>query len=425
MNFNQVEDELGRREKSNDLIRVGIAGTGFIGRGLVNQVGLLKGIKLSCVANRNLEKALRVLKDAGIPAAGIACCETVSKIKEAVAGGKVAVLKDIQMLVEAEPDIIVDCTGDPQAGAALAVSVLEQGIDFVAAPEMDSIAGYALNKIARDKGAIYSGADGDEPGVTMGLYRYVSMLGFRVVAAGKFKGYYDRFANPDTVKPWSTRYAQNPYMISSFADGTKMNIEMSILANASGLTPEKRGMHCPRASLDTVPKVLSLKEQGGILESEGVVEVIQGVEPAGGVFVVASTPNPQIKLDLQYFKMGDGPNYLFYRPYHLCSIEMVVSIIRVAIHRETSIVAQRSVAGVLTCAKKNLKAGDELDRIGGYSFYGLIDRQETIMEQGLLPAVFAPGARLLKDKETDEPLTFDEVEIDRDSILYRLWLDSI
>lgn len=421
MIFSQVESELAKRENANDPITVAIAGTGFIGRGLINQLGLLRGIKLAAVANRTVDKALLVLENAGILVDNITVCNLGSEIKQAKKSGKIMVASDVLLLVETGVDVIIDATGDPQTGAVLALSAINNGINYIAAPEMDSVAGLSLSKIASEKGVVYSGADGDEPGVTMGLFRYVSMLGFKIVAAGKFKGFYNRYANPDTVKPWSDKFKQNPYMIASFTDGTKMNIEMALLANASGLFPDKRGMHFPQGTLEDVPKLLCLKDQGGVLDREGVVEVVQNVEPSGGVFVVASTTNTQIKQDLQYLKMGDGPNYLFYRPYHLCAIEMVISIIRAVIHGEASIAPRKRVAGVLTVAKKSLEAGEILDNIGGYTFYGQIDQDEVIRKQGLLPVVLAPGTRLIRKKTTDEPIALDDVDIDQSSQLYKLW----
>ncbi len=424
MLFDQVESELAKKEKNNDPIKVGIAGSGFIGRGLIHQIERIKGIRLTAVANRNLEKALLVLKQAGKRKSEIKVCTKDQELKKAATDGKIAVLNNVFYLIQADVDIIVDCTGDPVPGAILAKSALDIGRHFIAAPEMDSIAGPSLKKIADTKGVVYSGADGDEPSVTWGLVRYVSMLGFKIVAAGKFKGFYNPFANPDTVKPWAIQYEQNPYMIASFADGTKMNIEMAILANASGLIPDKRGMHCPEGTLHAIPDILQTKEQGGILSSTGVVEVVLNVEPSGGVFVVASTTNQQMKKDLKYLKMGCGPNYLFYRPYHLCSIEMVTSIIRAAIHGEASIAPQKRVAGVLTVAKRDLKPGDILDKIGGYNFFGQIDKECMIREQGLLPVALAPGVRIIKNKKQKEPITFEDVEIETDSLLYKLWKDE-
>jgi len=214
-------------------------------------------------------------------------------------------------------------------------------------------------------------------------------------------------------------------MISSFADGTKMNMEMAILANATWLIPDIRGMHCPQATLDTVVKVLNTRGQGGILNSTGVVEVVQSVEPSGGVFVVATTSNPQIRKDLKYLKMGEGPNYLFYRPYHLCAIEMGFSIIRALLHKEATIAPNGdAVAEVIACAKRDLKPGEVLDDIGGYSFYGLIDHKKTVREQRLLPVGLAPKSRVVRPIKVNHPVILDDVEIDQNTVLWKLWQQS-
>jgi len=255
----------------------------------------------------------------------------------------------------------------------------------------------------------------------MKLYRYVSLLGLDIVAAGKFKKFYDRFATPESVKPWADRYNHNPFLIASFTDGTKLSFEMTQLSNATGLFPEVRGMNCPRATLDTVAEVLRLREQGGILNSKGVVEVVRDVEPSGGVFVVATTSDPEIMQYLQYLKMGDGPNYLFYRPYHLCSIEMPLTIIFAVLSGEATIAPQgKPVAETLAVAKRDLPPGDVLDGIGGYTFYGLIDKAQVVRSEKLIPAGMAQGARVIKPIKKDQPISLDDLEMDYGSNLWKL-----
>ncbi len=200
-----------------------------------------------------------------------------------------------------------------------------------------------------------------------------------------------------------------------------MNLEMTILANATGLVPDVRGMHCPEATLDTVTQVLLPKDEGGILQSTGVVEVVKGAEPSGGVFVVATTSHPQIRKDLQYLKMGDGPNYLFYRPYHLVGVDAIISIVKAVLSGD-AIISPKGipVADTLTVAKRDLKPGDTLDSIGGYTFYGIIDKAEIVKEQTLLPVGIAPGGKLLRHVKADEPILLDAVEIDQNSRLWKL-----
>jgi predicted homoserine dehydrogenase-like protein len=414
-----VTEELSVREAARDQIRVGIAGAGFIGRGLINQISLVKGIKTVAVAGRNTDKAAAVLNKAGLK---YSFCKNPAQLRQAAGDDSVGIVADPLLLSEADVDIVVDCTGNPGVGAALCLAVIAQGKHFIASPEMDATVGPVLQKAASAKGVVYSGADGDEPGVAMGLYRYVSLIGMDVIAVGKFKGYYNRFATPSSVKPWADGYRQNPYMISSFADGSKMNIEMAILANATGFVPDVRGMHCPSATLNTVTEILRTKEQGGILQAAGVVEVVRDVEPGGGVFVVAATTHGQVKEDLRYLKMGNGPNYLFYRPYHLGAIETILTIVRVVLYGHSTISpAGQPVAEVICAAKKDLEPGDVLDSIGGYSYYGLIDCSHVVRKQALLPVGLAEGAVVVNPVRTGEPIRLKDIEADQDSLLWKLW----
>lgn len=412
---------LTQREKNGQPIRVGIAGTGFVGRALINQIQFMKGITIFGVANRREKKAARVLKDSP-SSPTYQFCKTVRELEEVIRSKKIGIVEDPLQLAAVDLDIVIDCTGDPQLGAQLSLSCIDSGKHFIAAPEMDATVGPILHYLAQKKGVVYSGTQGDEPGVTMGLYQYVSLLGWEIVAAGKFKDYYNPFSNPQSVKPWADKYQQNPWMIASFADGSKMNMEMAILANATGLVPDVRGMHCPTSSLEKVAEIMATQEQGGILKKKGVVEVIQGVEPSGGVFVVATLKHPQLIKDLAYLKMGPGPNYLFYRPYHLCGMEMGLSILQAVLCQMATIAPQGApVAQVITMAKRDLKIHEQLDSVGGYTNYGLVDRSEVVHHLDFLPLGLAKGCYLTRPIKAGEPITLDSVVGQEDSVLFRLW----
>lgn len=412
--------ELDYREACSSPIKVAIAGTGFIGRGLINQISLMKGIRVVTVCNRNPEKASNVLTQANLPFKNRLCI-TQEELNNTLNNGEIGIVTDPLLLAGTDVDVICDCTGDINTGAALGLAAIENGKHFITNAEVDATVGPVLNKLSTEKGLVYSGVDGDEPGVIVKLQRYVSLLGLEIIAAGKFKKYYNRLATPSSVKPWADKYGHNPYLISSFTDGTKLSFEMTQVSNATRLIPEIRGMHCPRANLNTITDVLCLKDQGGILHSKGIVEVVFDVEPSGGVFVVATTNHPQIVKDFQYVKMGDGPNYLFYRPYHLCAIEMPIAIINAVLSGEATIASKgKPTAEVLAVAKCNLQPGDVLDGIGGYTYYGLIDKAKIVKDQNLLPAGMAQGARVIKPINIDEPISRDVVEVDQESVLWRL-----
>ncbi len=242
-----------------------------------------------------------------------------------------------------------------------------------------------------------------------------------VIAAGKGKNNpLDREANPATLADYAREKGSNPYMMTSFVDGTKSMVEMACLSNATGLKPDCRGMHAPNVDIGELLDVLKLKEQGGILDNNGVVEFVIG-DLAPGVFLVYTTKNKILAEELKYLLMGDGPNYLLYRPYHLTSMETPISIARVYFYNEPTMVpAGGLVSEVVTIAKKDLKAGDRIDRIGGYTVYGLIEKYAFAKEQGLLPIGLSEGAVLKKDVKKSSPINYGDIELAGASLVHTL-----
>lgn len=410
-------------EQEKRPVRVAVAGFGFIGRGLVNQSTLMHGIQISLVYARDFNA---VQSHAAASSVIYEYCRNAREVLMAYDKGRIPVVDHPGLLLESNADIVIDTTGSPEFGAWLCWQSLLAGKHVVATPEMDICIGPWLNQLARAKNLVYSGQDGDEPGVVMNLYHYVASLGFEITAMGKFKNFNDRYANPDSVLPWT--FGQNPYKISSFADGSKMNIEMGTVCNATGFTPDVRGMHCQTASaLEDVTRLMRPKEEGGLLSKKGVVDVVKGVKPYAGVFVVARTDNSQIRSDMTYYKMGEGPYYLFYRPYHLASVEILIGAANACLNHVSTIqpVSDRPVADVAVFAKKDLAKGDKLDCIGGFCYYGLMDNFETLQGEQYLPVSMAEDAVLLQDVKKDEMITLDKVMIRGDSVLWKLRSDML
>lgn len=421
MNYTNAREELLYRESSGNSIQVAIIGHGFIGRGLINQILQMKGVRVAAVAGRDANRVANTLKALNRGLETMICSGHL-EINRAISEGKTAIVTDPLVVAMADIDVVVDCTGDIVLGAMMCMAAVEEKKHYIAAPEMDAVVGPALKKLADKNGVVYSGYDGDEPGEAMGLFRYVQLLGFEIVAAGKFKGFYDPLYTPDSSRPFAEEYGQNPYKAASFADGTKMSMEMGILANATGLIPDIRGMHCPSGTLETVTEILRPASEGGILKHKGVVEIVRGVEPSAGVFVVAYASHHQLRDDLRYMKMGDGPRYLFYKPYHLCGVEMPFSILKAVLFREAAIAPMGdAVAQVFAVAKRNLSLGEVLDDIGGYTFYGLLDHAARVKEEKLLPAGLAPGARIARAVPAGQPITLEDIESDMDTLLWQLW----
>jgi predicted homoserine dehydrogenase-like protein len=204
-------------------------------------------------------------------------------------------------------------------------------------------------------------------------------------------------------------------MCAAYTDGTKLNIEMALVANAAGLIPPRRGMTGPRAG--HVREVLERFDLDS-LRDPGVVDYILGAEPGGGVFVVGRCGAPVQREYLRYYKMGDGPYYLFYRPYHLCHLETVYALGSVAVDRRPLFAPlERPVAEVVAIAKTDLSAGTVLDRaIGGDHAYGEIEERTVADAAGAVPiCLLEPDdgqpARLTSDVAKGEPILWSSIEL--------------
>ena len=430
-------------------IKVGLAGLGQMGKGLLSQIRELKGMEVVALADLDIEKTKRTLSDLGISKddysfidsknnsgkesidiSGIKLTKDIfsSKardlIKETISGGKLIYSDSLSVLFDiAEIDIIVDATGNPETGAYIALNTIVASKKHLVTlnVEMDVTIGPILRDLAAKHGVIYTLSAGDEPPAAKELFDFIDSLGMEVVAAGKGKNNpLDREADPTSLADYAREKGSNPYMMASFVDGTKSMVEMACLSNATGLKPDCRGMHAVRANTGELLDILKLKKQGGILDNNGVVEFVIG-DLAPGVFLVYTTKNKILAEELKYLLMGSGPNYLLYRPYHLTSMETPISIARVYFYDEpTMIPAGGLVSEVVTIAKKDLKDGDRIDRIGGYTVYGLIDEYDIAKEQGLLPIGLSEGAVLKRDIEKSMPVNYDDVDLVNDSLVYAL-----
>ncbi len=378
--------------KQNGSIKIAIAGAGYMALGLVNQINLCGGIEVVAISSKTRAKAENLS----------------SKLKDS----NTIIMDNIDELVKSDAQFILDLTGNVEVGARLGVASLENGKHFMASAETDATVGPVLAKIARKKDLIYSNMWGDEPGLIKGLYDYAELLGFEIIAIGKFKGYHNTQANPDTVKPWADKSGQNPFVISSFADGSKMSMEMTVTSNATGFIPDVRGMHLPKGSLEEVADLLKLKSEGGIISQKKVIEVIVGAKPSGGIFIVIRSENPEIMASMNYYKQGEGPNYLLYMPYHMPGIEMIYGVIEMMMLKKSMVEPlDIPVSDVLCLAKRDLTIGDKLGPIGGYDYYGEIESAEIADQLDALPLGMASDAVMLKAIKQGEIITRESVKI--------------
>ncbi|MCE5330138.1 NAD(P)-dependent oxidoreductase, partial [bacterium] len=321
-----------------------------------------------------------------------------------------------------EINVVIDATGKPDIGAFISFnSIINKKHVVTLNVEGDVTIGPILRKLAINSNVVYTVSAGDEPAAAKELFDFASVLNLQVVAAGKGKNNpLDKYATPEILKEFAKSKGSNPYMMTSFVDGTKSMIEMACLSNATGLIPDVRGMHGPKANIKDLTKILVPKKDGGILSRTGVVDFVLG-DLAPGVFLIYTTGSGFIRRDLEYLKNGSGPYYLIYRPYHLASIETPISIAKAFIYNEPTIAPDYGfVSEVMSLAKKDLKPGDILDGIGGYTCYGLIELHNIMKKEKFLPIGISEGCVVKRKISKDEPVKYDDVEINENSILVNL-----
>ncbi len=405
-----VDTELEKRERSGKPIRVGLVGAGVMGRMIALQLLTpIIGMKLVAIANRTVSKAERAYKEGGIQ--NFNTVSSKQQLQASIEKGEFAVTDDPLLLCTADGiDAIIEVTGTVEFGANVVLQAIENRKHVVLVnAELDSTIGPILKQRADKAGVILTNIDGDEPGVAMTLLRYLKTLGFRPVGAGNLKGMIDPYRTPDTQKEFALKYDQNPRIVTSFADGTKLSMEEAILANASGFKVGKRGMYGPKcAHVKEMTKLLPADQ----LLNGGLVDYALGAEPYTGAYIIVHEENPIKQKHLSYLKMGDGPFYLFYTPYHLPHIQLPSTVARaVLFHDATTAPLNGPSCDVITLAKRDLKAGEILDGVGGFTCYGVIDNADVVKKNNLLPMGLTEGIRLKRNISKDSVLTYDDIEI--------------
>jgi predicted homoserine dehydrogenase-like protein len=405
-----VDNALKRRQAEGRPIRVALVGAGFMGRGVVNQVvNSVPGMELVAIANRTVAKARDAYEQAGL--AGIVEADDAAAVDRAIAAGTPVVSSSYEAVVDAERvEAVIEATGNTEYGAHVVVRAIEAGKHIVLLnAEVDGTAGLALRTRAEKAGVVYTGCDGDQPGVQMNLIRFVRSIGVTPLVAGNIKGLQDEYRNPTTQEGFAKQWGQDPYMVTSFADGTKVSFEQALVANAAGFSVEKRGMRGAdhRGHVDeltTMYDVDALKELGG------VVDYVVGSKPGPGVYVLGTHDDPRQQHYLNLYKLGTGPLYSFYTPYHLCHFEVPLTVARAVLFADAAIVPGDEVkVEVVTTAKTDLAAGREIDRLGGYDTYGVAETYAATKAGNLLPMGVAEGCVLKHAVAKDQVLTYDDV----------------
>ncbi len=407
-----VDRALKAREEQGKPIRVGIVGAGFMSQGLANQIAhSTPGMRVTAISNRKPEKALSVLRYAGFADARLV--DSATELDREIEAGRPAATEDALLIARSEHvDVVVDATGSVEFGAHLVLEAFKHGKDVVLLnAEIDATIGPILQVYARKHGVILSACEGDEPGVQMNLVRWVKGLGLIPRVVGNIKGLQDPYRNPTTQQGFAERWGQNPAMVTSFADGSKISFEQAIVANATGFKVKSRGMSRGKEYRGDVMKIGELYDIDELRQIGGIVDYVVGT-PLTKVYVLAEHTDPKQRHYLNLYKMGEGPLYPFFTPYHLVHFEVPNAIARVALFRdEIAPPLAGPVVEVCAVAKRDLMAGEVLDNSGMYMTYGEAVNVEEMSAKQYLPEGLVEGCKLKRNLTKDAVITYGDVEL--------------
>lgn len=381
----------------------------------------MPGMKIVAIANRNAGNAQRAYKIAGD--LNTLEVRNVAEMDAAIASGKSTYTDNFDAICESEQvEVLIESTGHIEFGANVTLKAINCGKHVATMnAELDGTVGPILKVYADKAGVIFCGCDGDQPAVQLNLYRFVKSIGLTPLLCGNIKGLQDRYRNPTTQESFAKQWGQTPSMVTSFADGTKISFEQAIVANATGMKVAKRGM-LGYESKGHVDNMIDFYDHEQLRELGGIVEYVVGAQPSPGVFIYASNDGDATQAHyLNYGKLGEGPLYSFYVPYHLTIFEAPLSAARVALLNDSVISPiAGQVVDVITTAKIDLKAGEKLDGLGHYMTYGQCENTEITKNENLLPMGIAEGCVLKRDISKDDVITYKDVELPNDSLAVKL-----
>lgn len=402
---------------------IGIVGVGSMGKGLLYQSTVTPGIRCAVVCDTDIQRCIDALQQFKLSYQVVSDAEGLRVANE---HGHVAVCEDDRLVTEGQGiNVMIEATSAIASAGDRAITALERGKHVVLMnSEIDLIFGPLLARIAASNNVVCTSCDGDQYGILKHLIEETRMWGFDLVMAGNIKGFLDRYANPTTIIPEADKRNLDYRMCTSYTDGTKLNIEMAIIANACRLRTNVPGMlgH-PMADVGEIFDFFDFDKLWQ--ERVPVVDYILGATPGGGVFVVGYCDNPYQKSMLSYYKMGPGPYYLFYRPYHLCHIEAMSTVLR-ALSGDCFLSPDFGFqTNVFAYAKKDLQAGESLDGIGGYTCYGKIENCGVGGVNPGLPVCLAQDLMVKRAIAKDSRIGIEDVVYDPERADFRMYRGAL
>ena len=431
--------QLQQRAADGRPVRVGLIGAGKFGSMYLAQIPRTPGVHLLGIADLDPQAAWCNLERVGWDAQRV----RAQSLDAALRDGSTHVGDDWRALVRhAAVDVVVECTGSPVHAVEHCLEGFAHGKHVVnVTVEADALCGPLLARRAEHAGVVYSLAYGDQPALICDLVDWARTCGFAVVAAGRGHKWLPHYceSTPDTV--WghygltpqqAARGGLNPKMFNSFLDGSKPGIECTAVANATGLTVPSNGLLYPPASIEDIPFVTRPRNEGGVLERKGMVEVISSLEPDGrrighdirmGVWVTVEGETDYIRNCFEEYNAHTDPSgryFTLYKRWHLIGLEVGYSVASIALRGEANGAAVCWNADVVATAKRDLKPGETLDGEGGYTVWGKLLPAAVSLQRGGLPLGLAHQVKLLRPVAKGQSLGWDDVAIDTTTRAYAL-----
>lgn len=419
-----MRDTLARLQALDQPIRLAIVGAGAMGKGLFYQSLITPGVRCVALADRRIERCIACAETWHIPYRVVSSLEAMHR---AIEEGVIAICEDGDLLARCSlADVLLEATSSIIPAAQFALAAIEHHKHLVLMnAEIDLIFGpYLLGQAQKNK-VVYTSCDGDQHGVIARLVREVQVWGLQIVLAGNVKGFLDRYSNPTKIIPEADKRRLDYRMATAYTDGTKLAIEMALVANGLGMMAPSVGMHGPRATF--VRDALELFDLEAARTSPAPwVDYLLSAEPGGGVFVIGYCQEPYQRAMLEYYKMGSGPYYVLYRPYHLCHLEAMDTVACAALDGAGLLQPTCGLrTNVFAYAKRPLRHGERLDGIGGYTCYGLIENCVPGEMPSALPICLAEDVVLKRDIERDKGINLDDVEYDTHRIDFELYEKAV
>lgn len=393
-----------------------------MGHSIARQIAdRVPGMRVVAISNRTLAHARDAYEQAG--ATDVVSVDSASELDRAAESGRAVVTDDPSVVYEADAvEAVIEATGTVEFGAHVALGAIENGKHVILSnAELDGTVGPVLKTYADRAGVVLTDIDGDQPGSELNVHRFVTGIGLTPVLCGNIKGLLDHYRTPETQRGFAEQWGQRAYMVTSFADGSKISFEQAVVANATGMGVACRGMRGLEYDGHVEdPAHLALWDADELRELGGIVDYTLGARPGAGVYVLAVEDDPVQRRYLDLYKMGEGPLYCFCVPYHLCYMEVPSTVARAVLAQDAAVTPRGHVVDVVATAKRDLKAGETLDGVGWFSVYGQCENVDVARADRLLPIGVADGCTLTRDVPRDAVLSYDDVELPQGRLCDRL-----